>query len=79
MGPATDKHQAPIHRFKLYVRANIESIGFLVLEKKLFKGFTISGHGRNLESSSNMNFVFNWLSGFKGEDVEIIGALLAHV
>ena len=25
MGPATDKHQAPTHRLKLYVRAVIES------------------------------------------------------
>ena len=25
VGPATDKHQAPTHRLKLYVRAVIES------------------------------------------------------
>ena len=25
MGPATDKHQAPTHRLKLYIRAVIES------------------------------------------------------
>ena len=25
VGPATDKHQAPTHRLKLYVRAIIES------------------------------------------------------
>ena len=25
LGPATDKHQAPTHRLKLYVRAVIES------------------------------------------------------
>ena len=26
MGPATDKHQAPTHRLKLYVRAVIEFV-----------------------------------------------------
>ena len=29
MGPATDKHQAPTHQLKLYVRAVIESEGGL--------------------------------------------------
>ena len=33
MGPATDKHQAPTHRLKLYVRVNVKPFLFQIVQK----------------------------------------------
>ena len=61
------------------------AIGFLVLEKKILKGFTIYGHDDHLGNVTKnprtkfrfpaplklqMKFGFNRLSGFRGEDVK---------
>ena len=35
MGPATDKHQAPTHRLKLYSKAIIESEALPTIVKKI--------------------------------------------
>ena len=59
-------------------------IGLLVLEKKIFKGFTIYGHGGHLGHVTwticinflspllrrlHIKFGFDWPCGFRGEDV----------
>ena len=66
------------------IHAKFKIIGLLVLEKKIFKGFTIYEHGGhlghvtwtiyiNFHSPSprrlHIKFGLDWPSGFRGEDV----------
>ena len=58
---------------------SFKTTGLLVLEKKIFKGFTIYGHGGHLDHVTltiYINFFeaphkigFDWLSGFREEYV----------
>ena len=63
---------------------SLKIIGLLVLEKKIFKVFTIYGHGGHLGHVTwticinflfplprmlQLKFGFDWPSGFRGEDV----------
>ena len=66
----------------LYIPSFVE-IDPLVLEKKILNIFTIYGHGSHLDHVTwaiiqtflpfpmrlHMKFGFDWLSGFRGEDV----------
>ena len=57
MGPATDKHQAPIHRLKFYVRAVIESKLLLLIQKGInFKGQNSLPLEQILSFKSSTNF-----------------------
>ena len=66
------------------LHAKFKIIGLLVLEKKIFKVFTIYGHGGHLGHVTwtidinfcspfprrlHIKFGFDWPSGFRGEDV----------
>ena len=62
MGPATDKHQAPTHRFKLYVRAVIESEAWPTVVQ--LKNFHAGKHVMRRARANHLGQLCNRISNF---------------